>query len=81
MLNRTIMWTPDGLEYHADGKHADRIINEYATMATRRVTTPATTTNDHDEDDDKDNNPYMDMADASRYRAAVARLTFLGNDR
>ena len=42
ILNRVIRWTPSGIEYEPDQRHADTIVRELGLENCRTVTTPGT---------------------------------------
>ena len=45
VLNRVILWTPRGIEYEADPRHAEIIIHELDLVGARSVSTPGVNRN------------------------------------
>ena len=79
VLNRVLSWTPQGIEYEADQRHADIIVSELGLKEAKPVSTPGCK-----EDVDRmlaDLGPILGPADATMYRALAARLNYLALDR
>ena len=75
ILNRVVTWTAEGLEYEADQRHAEIIVDHLglATSA-KAVTTPSTKRGSED-------SPVLSQEEATKYRALVARANYLAQDR
>ncbi len=77
ILNRTIRWTNEGIEYEPDRRHADLIIKEVIPEGAKSVTTPGT-----DEGRGRrEESPELTKQESSRYRGIAARLNYLALDR
>ena len=76
ILNRIIRWTPHGLEYEPDQRHADAVIESLGLQQARTVSTPLTT-----ESDDGEPGNVLNAMEASHYRSVCARINFLAHDR
>ena len=79
LLNRVVSWTPDGIQYEADQRHVEILLDTTGYREVKGVVTPGITepSSTVQEDDDEP----LDEAAASLYRAAAARCNFLGLDR
>ena len=78
ILNRIVSWFPDRVEYEADQRHAEIIVQQMGLGNSKRsVITPAY------KRDAKRNPEYKDLepSDATQYRALVARANYLAQDR
>ena len=75
-LNRLIRWTPEGLEVEGDPRHAQTLLEEWEMTECKPVETPgvkkAAATTEREE---------MSPAEATRYRRAAARVTYMAQDR
>ena len=78
VLNRTIRWTPEGIEYEPDQRHAEIVIDQLNLTSAKPVATPGA--NDQD-DDDRDKFPLLPPAEATHYRALAACVNYLAMDR
>ena len=77
ILNRVVQWTDEGLEYEADQRHAEIIVNKLGLeMNSKGVSTPGCKR----ECDPSEENE-LDTKDATTYRALVARGNYLSQDR
>ncbi len=77
VLNRVIRWTPAGLKYEADPRHAEIIVRGVA-GAERALSAPGTSSKDFEapgEDDD------LPARTASLFRSFAARANYLAMDR
>ena len=80
VLNRTIAWTPEGITYEADQRHAEIVISEMGLKKGKPVATPSVPeAAGHQEE--RDRSPVLKGEDASRYRALAARINYLSLDR
>ena len=75
ILNRVVRWTRDGLEYEADQRHADAIVEEMGLKDARAVHTPGVSEPNATQDDS------LDAQGCTRFRSIAARLNFLALDR
>ncbi len=74
-LGRTIRATSSGISIEGDPKHVDILLNEWNMVNSKPVDTPSVKM-------ERDlNSEYMIPAEASRFRRAVARLTYISQDR
>ena len=76
ILDRMLTWKESGLEYEADQRHADKIIQDLGLGDSTAVTSPGVQPNVQDNDDD-----YMEREEAKIYRGIVARANYLTQDR
>ena len=77
ILNRTIRWTPTGIEYEPDSKHADLIIRDLKLELSKPVATPGIS-----EPTKEDNEGTLESWQTDHlYRAIAARLNYLSLDR
>ena len=77
ILNRCIKWTATGIQYEADPRHVEILINELDMHKTKPATTPGSK-GAHVEDED---NPHLDSSQATKFRQLIARCNFLCQDR
>ena len=82
ILNRTIRWAEDGIEYEADQKHARLIMQECEVLSSRQSKTPGTPDR-AGEDADPKALPDLELgrSEVTRYRAVAARIMYLSQDR
>ncbi len=80
VLNRTLRWTDGGLQYEADQRHADIIIQQMGMTNARPVTTPMVAEAKDIEEQRKDSKA-LNAEEATQYRALTARLNYLAQDR
>ena len=80
VLNRLVHWTSEGIEYEADQRHAELIIQGLSLKAdSKSVNTlgESSARQDVTEDDDEE----LDGAERTWYRGIVARGNYLAQDR
>ena len=77
LLNRIIAWTPTGIRYEADQRHAEIIIESLGLSNAKGVDTPGVSENKLSDDDSEP----LPKHEHTMYRAAAARCNFLGLDR
>ena len=77
ILNRVVQWTPEGLEYEADQRHAELIVQGLGLEAGGKpVSTPGCRRDPTLEDETE-----LAPRDSTTYRALVARGNYLAQDR
>jgi hypothetical protein len=76
ILNRTLRWTPRGIEYEADQKHAKIIIKACGVENGKVSRVPGAKRGGRAEDRE-----LLSPAEATIYRAVTARLNYLAVDR
>ena len=79
VLNRVLSWTPEGIAYEADQRHADIVVSTLGLENSKGVISPGTK-----EDVDKvllDEGEPLPPHAATEYRALAARLNYLALDR
>ena len=86
ILNRVLRWTSDGIEYEADPRHAEIVVEQLGLVGAKPVVTPGcreeaaeATRDDGEPEDDSDN--LLVGIEATMYRGIVARLNYLALDR
>jgi hypothetical protein len=78
ILNRVARWTKSGLEYEADQRHGEILVQELGLQNATPAITPGTKDKKEDRTEgDKELSPQ----DATRYRALAARANYLSQDR
>jgi len=78
ILNRVVRWTPEGLTYEADQRHAEIIVEELGLQASNAVKTPGVKDRAGEERGyDKPLSPPW----ATKFRALAARANYLAQDR
>ena len=81
ILNRIVTWTSEGIEYEADQRHAEIIVQQMGLTPTCRThETPSTKVDKLDIRNDTGIEELQGL-DATQYRALVARGNFLAQDR
>ena len=80
ILNRILGWSPEGITYQPDGKHAEMIIQELGLSEGNAVSTPALA-DSSSAVEERANSPKMAGNEASSYRGLAARLNYLALDR
>ena len=78
VLGRTVRWQPWGLEYEADEKHRRLLLENFGLTGVAKAL-EYNGEPDPGEDEGEDEQD-MDACEATEFRAAVARLNFLGQD-
>ncbi len=76
ILNRTLRWTSTGIEYEADDKHADIIVETCEVRNTKVMKTPGTQDQERAPEGDR-----LSHGETTRYRAVAARINYLSQDR
>ena len=77
ILNRIIRWTPDGIEYEADPRQVERLLEETGLEGANPVSTPGVKLLAQQYVDDKD----LPDNELTAYRARAARANYLAADR
>ena len=77
VLNRSIRWTAMGIEYEADPRHRQVILKELGLQDCKSVTTPWGPQEQCNSLQDQDR-VLLHGAEATKFRAVVARLIFVG---
>ena len=76
-MNRVIEWTPNGIKYEADQRHAEIIYQELGLKeSSKGVVTPGIK-----QKPTKREEQALGGREATRYRALVARANYLAQDR
>ncbi len=73
ILNRTLRWTQDGIEYESDPKHAELVVRECEVETGRIARFPGSKKDESREDDQA-----LSPSEASRLRAVVASMNYVG---
>ena len=77
ILGRTVRWCRDSLEYYADGKHREIIMQEFGlSRDSKSVGSPMVKEAEGGEDEEE-----LEMQEASRVRGLIARANYLAQDR
>ena len=77
VLNRVVRWTPEGLEYEADPRQGEKLVEELGLEGAKGVITPAVKANMATIQADK----KLPESQATHYRALAARGNYLSADR
>ena len=77
ILNRIIRWTPEGLEYEADPRQAEKLIAECGLAGSNTVATPGQRVSFSELENDEPLDPKLHTA----FRGAAARANYLAADR
>ena len=79
VLNRVLSWTPEGIQYEADQRHADIVVEQLGLGNAKGVSTPGS----KDDVGKALHDPGLPLQaqDAIEYRALAARLNYLALDR
>ena len=78
ILNRSIRWTANGLEYEADQRHVRVVLEQLELQDSKPVTTPF---GPQEQGCPRDEGELLCGAEATKSRAIVARLNYLAMDR
>ena len=78
VLNRIVEWTPSGIKYEADSRHAEIIID---TLGLNTKTKGSPIPGSRLEYNNTDQEMLLGSRDATMYRALVARANYLAQDR
>ena len=84
VLNRILRWTPNGVEYEADPRHAEIILQQLNISECKPVATPGTREEGHAKEGDQPNmmpDRALDREKGTAYRAIVARANYMSPDR
>ena len=73
VLNRVVRWTPDGLEYEADPRQAEKFITECGLDGANTVVTPGVKANREELAKETE----LDDSQHTLYRASAARGNYL----
>ena len=79
LLNRILRWTPAGLEYEADKRHAELIVKELGLESARSVSSPYPPEGYPAVEVSK--SVQDDSEESTRYRGICARMNYLAVDR
>ena len=75
-LNRVVRYTEHGIEYEADPRHTEIIVNELSLKGANGVSTPGTKL-----PETPDGDTPLNAVDTTSYRAISARINYLAQDR
>ena len=75
LLNRIVRWGTHGIEYEADPRHHEIIIEQLGLHSAKPVSTPGV------KDTSEELSDPLNEADATLYRSMVARVNYLAQDR
>ena len=78
VLNRRLRWTAAGIEYEADPRHRQVILDELQLWDAKPVTTPLSPSGQGCGEDEGE---LLDGTEATKFRALVARMNYLAPDR
>ena len=78
ILNRIIRWSDNGLEYEADQRHAEAIIQGMGVEHGKSLSTPGVSETNTDDLGEK---VLLCSTDSTTFRSLCARLNFLAQDR
>ena len=77
VLNRILSWTPEGVVYEADPRHAERVVAELGLENGRPVTTPGCREDVAKAARDGEDSPLLRGAESTSFRAVCATLNSL----
>ena len=77
ILNRVVRWTQHGIEYEADQRHAEIVIDTLGLHGAKGAPTPGVKECELTEDEET----MLEGAEITLYRALAARLNYLAQDR
>ena len=77
ILNRCIEWTKEGIQYEADPRHVEIILNELDLNQCKPLSSPGVKGAQLSEED----NPFLNATQATKFRQVIARCNFLCQDR
>ncbi len=80
VLNRTLRWTDDGIEYEPDRRHAELIIKDMEVSGAKPMATPGVSET-KEETDGYDDSPELVGSEATAYHGLAVRLHYLAMDR
>ena len=78
VLNRVLRWTFEGIEYEPDQRHAELVVKDLELEGAKPVSSPWTNLVKGSLEMES---PQRSAGEATRYRALVARLNYLSQDR
>ena len=78
VLNRVLRWTQGGIEYEPDQRHAELVVRELELEGSKPVSSPWTAL---EKGTVLEDSPLLSAKEGTRYRALVARLNYLSQDR
>ena len=81
ILNRVIRATPDGWEYESDQRHVEAMIEDLELGEAKALATPGIDEAKNTEEEQADSDCLLGAADATAFRAVVARSNYLAQDR
>ena len=79
VLNRTLIWTRKGIEIEADTRHVKEVLKALDMLESNAVATPCVEEQRREEEDGEEQ--VLQGEEATRYRAVVARVNYLSQDR
>ena len=77
ILNRCVTWTGQGIQYEADPRHVEILINEMEFHGVKPSLVPGSKSSSKDDEND----PHLDASQATKFRQLIARCNFLCHDR
>ena len=77
ILNRAIRWTEEGLEYEADPRQAERLLEETGLEGANATATPGVKFMAAQYENDEE----LPQSETTNYRAQAARANYLSADR
>ena len=78
VLNRRLRWTAAGIEYEADPRHRQVILDELELWDAKPMTTPLSPSEQGCEEDQGE---FLDGAEGTKFWALVARMNYLAPGR
>ena len=81
ILNRQVRWTQSGIEYRADKKHIDTIVEELGIKDAKIAATPAVKEEDDNGKMTEEEERAWKSQDPRKFRSLVARCNYLAGDR
>ena len=79
ILNRTLRWKENMIEYEADSRHAQVIVEECEVMSAKASKTPCVS--DHEKAQKEYEQNGMTESEKTRFRGVAARINYLAMDR
>ena len=79
LLNRVLSWNSEGIQYEADQRHVEILLETTGYQDVKGVVTPGI--NEPESAVQEDDGEPLDDVEASLFRAAAASCNFLGLDR
>jgi hypothetical protein len=81
ILNRTLIWTKEGILMEADPRHMEEVIKSLGLEAAKAAATPCAASRDEEKNQEAGGDQKCVGEDATTYRAVAARLNYLSLDR